>query len=184
MTRTPRPQSTGRIVVPLPLSPPEAAHHETETIVSTAGGLAVIRVRSHVETFHLGGRGDVPTPVYSVAVRTPRTIRERRGFVEVFPHFLFAGEGGSGVTPSNHAEVHVAVGLQLEALAEARVERHRAERHRAAADRGPAHPARPVRPRMPSHPGGGASAGVPPAPVRPRVRLRRVGVPPVAPLAA
>ena len=167
MSGTPLPESTTRdAVVITPAAPPEGYESETLSEVPTLWGLAVLRVRSHVETFHVGGVGPVPTRVYTVAVRTPRTVRERRGeagFVEVFGHFLLTGPDGLGYTPANAAEVHVAVGLRIEAAADRRT--------RELAENRPPVPSRRVpRPQMPSAPGkeepgdgGPALRPVPPA---------------------
>ena len=113
--------------------------------------MAVIRVRSWSTPFHVGGLGVTWTRLFSVAVRTPRTIRERQapgdgGFVTIEDCFLVDGR----TSPRHHAEVHVIIGRRIEAAAARRLA---LEPQALAADRPPSRPYRAVRPQMPSAPG-------------------------------
>ena len=97
------------------------AASETFSLVRTPYGGCALRVRALSVPYWVGGRGYVPTPVYEVAVRTPRTIRERQapcdgGFVTVDRAWLRPDL----TIPADAAEVHVAVGLDVERRAEQR----------------------------------------------------------------
>ncbi len=173
MSSTSRPQSSAdpgapalEAVVITSSSPPEGYESETLSEVPTPFGVAVVRVRRHTEFFHVGGVGPVRTPVYSVAVRTPRSVRERQapsdgGFVTTHPHFLFTGPDRLGYTPGNAAEVHVAVGREIERAVDRKLVE--AARRAAEADRPPRRARRVPRPQLPSAPGMEEPAGDGPA---------------------
>lgn len=153
-----------------PLARGEMILNETESLVETPAGVVAVRVREYEVPCHVGGRGTVWTPRYEVAVRTPRSVRERQapadgGFVVVEAAWLRPDM----TVPDGAAEVHVAVGLDVEAVTAAR-----AASQRAAADRPPARPDRPARPALPPAPaperrsddgsGGEGAEGPPTAP--------------------
>ena len=144
--------------------------------LDTPEGLAVLRVREFSVPCHVGGHGQpVPTRIYEVAVRTPKTVRDRLaldddGFVVLVDSFLDAG----GRVPATHLDVHLSAGVWALRQCRARL----AER---AADR-PATPSRRVaKPQLPSAPGmeepgdgGPARPSLPPAEDGPPRRLRVV----------
>lgn len=139
---------------------------ETYGQIDTPEGVGRLRVTRRSVPCYVGGRGLVPTVVYAVALRTPRTIRERQGdaggYVEVTDCLLTP----SGHAPGDHLEAHLLAGQML-----ARAVRSRfgdgtspaPPTPPASAGQGDRAPARPQREARPAMPGGGDTA---PAPTR------------------